>query len=342
MAGYILADARTPVRSPWSSTSLTRIALADLAGVLPGEVTRAKAMLVPAVVRARGLICGTLSRYPLTLWQPNPDDPTGDSDVRLPTPAWMTSTKTLQSPRLRMLWTLDDLLFSGLSLWAVERAGDGAITDSLRVPPPEWAVDPDSLGVKVRGTTASAEEVILFEGPQEGLITIAADAVQASLDMSRAWRARVKSPVPLVELHNTDPNDDLTDDEIRDLVDSWETARSEGGTAYTPATIQTNVHGAVVADLYVEGRNAERLDWGNYTNLPASLLDGSMSTATLTYSTSEGKRAEFVDYSLSYWASPVEARLSQDDVTPEGTYSRYDLSWLTNPKQSGLLPGQED
>ena len=75
---------------------------------------------------------------------------------------------------------------------------------------------------------------------------------------------------------------------------------------------------------------------------PAAMLDGSMSTATLTYSTQEGKRSEFVDYSLNYWASAVEARLSQDDVTPEGTFVRFDISWLTSPNQPGQNPSQED
>ena len=72
------------------------------------------------------------------------------------------------------------------------------------------------------------------------------------------------------------------------------------------------------------------------------MLDGSMATASLTYSTAEGKRSEFIDYSLAYWAMPIEARLSQDDVTSAGTYCRFDLSALATPAQAGTNPATED
>ena len=146
-----MSDPRSALRSPWSSTSLTRIALADLTGLNPGETTRADAMKVPAVVRGRGLICGTLSRYPLTLWQLGP---TPDSDVQLVTPKWFQSTGTGQSPITRMLWTLDDLIFCGMSVWATSRDDNGDITDAVRIAPAYWTVNPDSLGVLVNGEPA--------------------------------------------------------------------------------------------------------------------------------------------------------------------------------------------
>lgn len=340
-AAYVMAA--TPLSSPWSTTSLTRVALADMLGVRTGAVTRADAMKIPAVVRGRGLICGTLSRYPLTLWRPNPADPTGDSDEQLATPAWLASTKTGMSPLTRMLWTLDDLIFSGMSLWALARDENGQITDALRVEPGEWHVDPDTRGVIVRGTPVTdPRSVCLIEGPQEGLVDLADDAVRGSRALSAAWQQRVESPVPLIMLEQTDENDELDDDEIDELITDWEDARKLGGTAFTPHGIKASVMGDVKTDLYVEGRNADRLDWGNYLQLPAAMLDGSMATATLTYSTSEGKRSEFVDYSLSYWASAVEARLSLDDMTGPGTYVRFDIRWLTNPTQPGRNPGSED
>lgn len=328
--------AASPVRSPWTSTSLTRVVLADMAGLKPGAVTRAQAMKVPGVARGRGLICGTLSRYPLTRWA---------GETRLDPAPWMVSTRTGQSPRLRMLWTLDDVLFSGLSPWAVERgpAGEsGSITDALRIPPGRWAVEP-SGAVLVDGKPASAEEVLLFEGPQEGLLTIADEAVEASRAMAAAWSQRVKSPIPLINIKQRENTLQLNKPEIEGMLDDFEAARSNGGgTTFTPAEVDAEVLGDVKADLYIEGRNAERLDWGNYVGLPAAMLDGSMSTATLTYSTSEGKRSEFVDFSLAYWAMPIEARLSQDDVLPEGQDCRFDLAYLTSTVQPATNPGQED
>lgn len=341
-AAFVMTDPRVAVRSPWSSTALHKIALDELIGLKPTEVTRSDAMRIPAIVRGRGLICGTLSRYPLALFQSagtgNPDD-----DVQMPTPAWMTSTETGQSPITRMLWTLDDLIFNAMSVWATKRDPETkAIIDAVRVPPEYWHVDPDTLGVQVNGEPAQADQVIIIEGPQDRLLDIASDAVEGSRNLAGAWQQRVKAPVPLVAITQTEPNVELDEVEIDDLILDYEAARRQSGTAFVPYGFKAEAMGTVAPDLYVEARNAERLDWGNYLGLPAAMLDGSMSTATLTYSTQEGKRAEFVDYSLFYWAAAIEARLSLDDVTQPGTYARFDLSWLTTATQQTRNAPSED
>lgn len=38
----------------------------------------------------------------------------------------------------------------------------------------------------------------------------------------------------------------------------------------------------------------------------------------------------------------VEARLSQDDLTPAGTYVRFDLADTLDPDQPPTNPGSED
>lgn len=332
----VVDSARTPIRSPWSGSTLTRIVLSDVAGVTTRNPGRAEAMRVPAIVRGRALIAGLLARHPLIA-----QDAAGVELAQQP--AWLTTTATAQSPRLRALWTFDDLIFGGLSLWAVDRDDTGSILDAVRVPAGLWTIDP-AAAVQVDGKHVSAEQVILFEGPQEGLVTIGAGTIQAALDMEAAWAKRVRQPVPMLELHSTDSTEDLDDDEADELVDTWEKARRDGGgTAYTPSSIETKVHGVTAADLFVSGRNALRLDLANLMALPAALLEGSMSTASLTYSTTEGSRSDLVDLSLGYWAMPYEARLSQDDVTPAGTNIAINLAHLNTPTQPATAsPAQED
>ena len=325
------------VASPWSSGELTRWAVADILGeetlaLLP--VTRAEAMRVPAVVKARSLICGTLSAQPLAAFR-------GEERVA-PGPLWMTRTDAgAEAPSERMLWTLDDLLFHGVSLWGVDRNSRDEIVRAWRTPLDDWEIDEDRR-ILVNGAPAAAKDVLLFQGPQEGLLTIAADAVRAELAMARAWRQRVTAPVPLVELHGTDPTDALTSSEAQELVNNWEAQRRKGGTAYTPPQLELRVHGEKNTQLFVEGRNASRLDWANYTALPAALLEGSQASATLTYVTTEGKRSEFVDYSLRFWALAIEARLSMDDVVPRGQRVAFDLAWLSTPAAPAQAPVTED
>ncbi len=334
---------------PWATHQLAAVVFHDITGLTLPVIDRAAAMRVPAVTRARALICG-VSRYPLAVYDsaaPMVADPvTGELVDPDPLPAgtvpWLTDTATPQSPRLRLLWTYDDLLFSGLSMWAVTRDSDGKITDAYRIPRNLWTVD-DKGQILWADQPVSREQVILFEGPQEGLLTLAADTIRAALDMTRAWADRVKAPVPMVDLHSTDPAMNLTEDEATDLVARWEKVRSNGGgVAYTPAGIQANIHAGVVSDLYIQGRNALRLDIANLTSLPAALLEGSMSTASLTYSTREGQRSDLADLSLGYWTMPLEARLSQDDVVPAGRHIAHDLRTLSTPNQPSRSPAQED
>lgn len=322
------------IASPWSAGQLSKIVLADIYGedapAIP--LSRAEAMKVPAVVKARSVIVGTLARQPLAKFR---------GETKITADPWMYRTSTRQAPRTRMLWTLDDLIFHGVSLWAVERGASGQITDAVRVPPEWWEVD-DDLRVLVNGVEVSNDEVVLIEGPQDGLLDIAADTIRGARSMDRTWTSRVESPVPLTELHGTDPNDQLTDDEAEALVQAWDKARRQGGTAYTPPGIEARMHGDIVADLFTSGRNMLRLDIANFLGLPASLLEGSTATASLTYSTKQDSRNELVDLSLAYWANPIEARLSQDDVVPRGQRVAFDLEYLTTPTQPAQGPAHED
>lgn len=325
---------RFPVVSPFASAgSLAPIVASDVLGMGAVPVaTRVEAMRVPAIVKGRALIAGTLSRYPLVKFR---------GADRIPSDAWMYRTSTAQAPEMRLLWTLDDLIFHGCSLWALQRGAKGQVLDAVRVLPDEWAVDEDNR-ITVRGERVLEDEVCLFEGPQDGLLTIAAEDIYASRAMARAWTQRVKSPVPLLELHLTDDALQLDDVEVVEMRDQWERARSVSGTAVTPASVDVKEHGTAPTDLFVQGRNAARLDWANYLNLPGALLDGSTATASLTYSTKEGSRAELVDYSLSYWATAITARLSQDDMVPAGQRVDLDLSWLSTPMPVGVGPTKED
>lgn len=319
------------VASPWSGPgNLSKVIVADVLGAV-GIVTREEAMRVSSIVKARALI-GGLSRYPLFAYRRD--------EAIANQPAWLSRTDTGQPPQWRMLWTLDDLIFYGRSLWAVRRGAGDRIVDAVRVPFDEWELTED-LVIKVQGVTRSAEEVVYFDGPQDGLLDIAGDDIRAARNMTRTWAARVKSPVPLVELHQTD-DIVLRDDEIDDLIATWEGARASGGaTGYTPNNVQLITHGDTPTDLYVEGRNAQRIDVANFLNLPVALLDGSPATASLTYSTNEGARSELVDLSLSYWSAPIAARLSMDDVTPRTQRIDFDIQWTSTPATS-VNPPTED
>lgn len=350
---------RLAIRSPWSTTQLQAAVLADIFNTDAGPVSRAEAMSVPSVAKARHLTCTLLPAYPLVAYKGQPAD--AEPAPLDEQPAWLNSTAGSVHPTTRLTWSLDDAFFGGWTLWLLDRDDDadssglvgpggeplGTILSAERCPPEDWTFGYDEDGtpvVKVHDVVPALGEVLLFQAPFEGMCEAAHRTLRGAVMVENAWVARVRNPIPAVELHVTDPDTELDDAETAELLDDWHVARNDpdGATVVTPHKVEMRVHGEVDPALYVEARNAIRLDVANFANVPASLLEGSLSTASLTYSTGESKRAEFIDYAVPMWRAAFEARLSMDDVTPRGTYIAFDLTNWTETPQDGVAPTRED
>ncbi|MFL6094308.1 MAG: hypothetical protein ACJ71Y_02540 [Blastococcus sp.] len=330
----------TAIRSPWSTGDLAQIVWADLFGdenAFP--LTRAAAIQVPAVARARHLLVGNIARLPLRAVRL--DTPVG------PQPLWITRTDGAMSPWHRMAWTVDDCLFAGWSLWACERDRRGAVQRVERVPAELWtwgnADDgDDGAVVLVDGQKVDPDTVLLIPGPHEGILTSARKTILAARLQELMWQRRVAAPIPAMEIHQT-TDDEITDDEIDALLAGWVTARTDpdGAVAYTPYNIELKAHGTATTDLLIEARNAVAVDIASHTGLPAAALNASLSTATLTYSTAETAQGE-VTAAAALYANPIAARLSMDDVVPRGQRTAFDLNFLTTQPPAPFGPTTED
>jgi hypothetical protein len=311
---------------PWSSESsaLQALVYKDIYGGDDAEVvTRDTAMRVAPVKRARAVIVGRLADLPLELGE----FVNGEFVADATQPAWLTTTASLATtPWWRAAWTLDDLLFHGWSLWAIERDAVGNVIDADRIEQQRWRFNAESpTGVQIGvGTDAAVlvwhnvtdpRSVALFAGPDEGLLVTGRDAITGWRHMERAWVGRVRNPIPLIVIHEKEANG-ATEAEAKDAVSAFAKARTapNGAVGYLSSKFALEVHGEAKADLFNEGRNAARIDIANHVNLPVSYLDGSTATASLTYVTQEGDRQGLVD-DLEYWIAPYEAALSKEPFT---------------------------
>lgn len=324
---------RAKLSSPWSPGLSTSIMAADWLGAVDLPATREQAMKVPAIVEARNIICESLAAGVLKAYR---------KDVELKTqPAWVSRTDSEVSPYHRALWTWDDLLFTGFSLWRTYRSADGAIGDAVRVPPERWDWDED-WNVLVDGESMTNREVILFLGWDEGLLITGATAIRDAIDLAAEVSRRVRVPQPHTVIRPTDANAELEPAEAQEVVDDFATARrsTNGAVSYLPWGHELDRGGEAPVSLYENGRNASVLDLARLTGVPASLLEASQTSASLTYETRAGQRSILNDR-LRTKAMALEARLSMDDVTPRGTRIALDLSHLQTD-ETGLPPVQED
>lgn len=331
----------TGVISPWATGELSKIVWSDIFGMQGASVTRTEALSIPGVFKARATLTSLIADKPLKAYR-------GDVEL-VNQPTFLYRTDGGVSPWQRMAATIDDLIFYGKSLWLVARAADGSITEAQRWPIEWWEITPDGeLRVQPNASSPKVplpeENAILIWGPSEGLLTLGVRTLRGAADIESTVAARARSPIPAAVLRETTSDADIQPEEAQELIASWVRARQDpnGAVAYLPYGIELEALGDTNTDLFTEARNASRIDIANFFNLPASLLDGSLSTASLTYSTQEGKRNEVFDYGLPYWIRPIEERLSQDDVVPRGQRVRFDFSALLTNPQNPTGPVTED
>ena len=325
------------VSSPWSESNnlLPALIASDVLGLdAPEAITREQAMCVPAIAKGRAILHSIIGSAPLIAQRAGVDLVTQ--------PAWLYRSDSGISPTTRTKMILDDLIFNEASLLAVKRGNEGQIVDATPVPYEQWSVNADGY-IEVNCVPVPADQVVYIPGPGPGLLTMARDTIVAALSTERAWAARVRNPFPAMVLQEVEDHG-MTTEEAKQYVSDVALARRNPDSAvmFMPANMRIESHAAETADLYESGRNALRLDFANFLNIPAALLDGSTATASLTYSTQEGRRNELFDYTISYWASPIEEALSLDNVVPRGQRVRFDFSNYLNPTAAPTGPNTQD
>lgn len=333
-------DAQRTVASPWAGSPSGQLVIDELFGLNLPQMTRTGAMTVPAVAKARRMVCDTLARQPLKAYK---------DGVAFPVqPTWLARSEGTLSPRMRAVWVLDDLFFYGWSLLALIRGAEGQVLDATRIAPDSWRAT--STGIEIRNPETEVWEpvtdessVCLIAGGMEGLLTVANRTIRAAVDLEQSWHARAKNPVPVVELRYTG-DATLEPEEQEDVRKVYLKARHdpEGVVMTMPADWELHTHGDQALELFVQGRNAATLDIARFANMPGSMLDGSqVNGSSIDYENAGIGRNEFLDYTLRSWALPLEERLSQDDMTPRGTTIAFDLSGLRT-QDTGTGPVLED
>ena len=324
---------RPEIASPFTDRSaLETIVWADLFGVETVPPTRAEALSIPALWRARNIVASTVARSPLVVYRV-------DTAVD-PQPGWTQRTDGLSSPFSRMLWTVDDLIFYGESLWLAERGGDDMPLRAERVPYADWSISPDRK-IQIRDQDVPAGAAIYIPGPHEGILVYNGRAIRSAALLERNALDSARTPFKL-ELHQT-TDATPTDAEIDKLVERARAAMaSHGGILWTNQALEAKVHPIDNGALVIDGRNAASVDAARLVGVPAATVDATNAGASLTYETTQGRNAEAYDYGFAAYMAAISARLGMDDVVPRGCRTAFDLESLVGPAISLTGPATED
>jgi HK97 family phage portal protein/HK97 family phage prohead protease len=282
-----------------------------------GKVTRAQALTVPAVSRARDMIAATIGTLPLDLLDSSKQ--TRQSSL-LEQPE-MGLTRVVSITRV-----VEDLFFDNVSYWLVkERDGYGFPSYVKRVDPCVVDVRADG-SVWVDGKQVNEFDVIQFVGHHSsGLLTRGARAIRQALlldDLARRFAENPQAREYFTPAEGADPADDA---DIAQVLTDWATARQAGITGYVPAALKLN------EGNLINPRDLQLADARQHAVLELARLSGldpedlGVSVTSRTYQNLEQSRRERVTNVLQPYISVVEQRLSMNDVCPRGTYVRFNL-----------------
>lgn len=281
------------------------------------RVSRREAMSVGAVKRSRDMIAGSISTLPLDLFGPN-REPVAWPLFEQPE---KNTTRTVTMTR-----TVEDMLLTGVAWWRVVEFGWHTYPEKVRrLDPRSVAVNADTGQVYVNGKPVPDSELIRFDSPNDGLLIAGARAIRTALRLDAAAANMADGVPPLDYFTPAEGADPAEDEDVVAVLDGWQTARRTRSTGYVPAALKYNLAGWNPEQLQMaEARNHAVLEIARLTGIDPEELG--VSTTSRTYANQFDRRKAFLDFAVGPYLHAVEQRLTMGDVSPHGSYAKFNLS----------------
>lgn len=309
-------------------------------------------MRIPAVRRGRAIICGTIASLP---WRAFRGYDVVEREL-------LAQPSPFTTPQYLWAWTVDDLLFNGISWWRVierdaaryplhvERIDRGRVNIAISDDP--WRGGPARYVVYVDGQAQQDADMIRIDGPDEGVLEYGATTLRTALMLERAVRKFARLDVPLgylkpaegaaeLSLAPGSAGDGTERSEVDALLDEWEQARETRTTAFLNRAVE---YTAVMFDAQrvqlAEARQYQAAELARLMNLPPRYVNAPQASG-MTYATTEGDRRDLLDTTLTGYVTAISQRLSMGDVTPRGQVVTPDLNaWLRGNTRDVLEAGE--
>jgi hypothetical protein len=282
------------------------------------KIDRATAMQVPAVKRARDLVCSSSGGLRLRLRR-EADGAYG---------AWSLFDQPERDvPRsVTMTRLFEDLFFEAEAWWDVVEFGFHTYpTYVKRLAPGRVQVTDGRVYVDGKERRDAARTLIRFPSPNDGLLTAGARAIRTCLMLDQA-AALMADGVPPADYFTPGEGMDpaTTDEEIVAMLDRWQAARRSRSTGYIPAALDYHTGGFSPEQLQLaDARQHAVLEIARVAGVDPEELG--VSTTSRTYSSDWSRRKGFLDFTLGAYLNAVSDRLLMTDVTPRGYVPEIDL-----------------
>jgi len=288
--------------------------------------SREEAMSVPAIARARNMICNSIATIPMV----TRDKVTGQIVEQ---PVVINEPDKRVPGAASWVWACEDLLLTGFSYFMIQSvfADTGRVREMWRVAPNRVGVFLNSIGTQIEYYTVDGSRVpdsgpgslIVFYGNDEGLLNRAGRTIRAGAELERAAAMYAREPVPSMVLKSNGTA--LPADRIAKLLDAWGAARRNRGTAFLNADVELTTVGFSPEQI---GLNAAReiiaTELARAVGIPAYFIDAPTGSS-MTYQNAQTARQILLDFSLLPLMNSISGRLSMPDFTPQTQRVEFDL-----------------
>jgi HK97 family phage portal protein len=294
------------------------------------SITRAQAMQVPAVARARNIMCATIGSLPLEVRRES-------NNSKVATPPFIKQPDPRMTAQAVYTFLAEDLLFTGQGyLRIMELGADGRPLSAEWISVSRVTRELDFTGINsnqgynVTGYSVDGKRVpnfglgslIPFTGYDEGLLVRAGTTIQTAYALEKAVKRFADEPVPSMILKSNLP---MPAERVTALLNSWKEARNNRATAFVNDTVDFQSVGFSPEQLTLnQARQYMASEIARACNIPEYYVGGN-AAGSMTYSNVTAERRSLVDLSLKPLMTAITQRLSDIDITPRGSIVKYDL-----------------
>jgi hypothetical protein len=283
------------------------------------KVDRATAMQVPAVKRARDLVCASSGGLRLRLKR--------EADGAFGSWSLFDQPERNVPRSVTMTRLFEDLFFESVAWWDVTEFGFHTYpTYVQRLAPSRVVVDGGRVYVDGKERRDAARSLIRFDSPNDALLVAGARAIRTCLLLDHA-AANIADGIPPTDYFTPGEGMDpaTTNDEIIEILNQWQAARRTRSTGYVPAVLEYHTGGGFSPEQLqmAETRQHAVLEIARVAGVDPEELG--VSTTSRTYSSDWSRRKSFLDFTLGAYLNAEQDRLVMPDVTPRGYVPEIDL-----------------
>jgi HK97 family phage portal protein len=289
-------------------------------------VSREDALSVPALMRCRNLLAGTIGAIPMELYKKSTNEELGS-------PAWLEQPSYSQPRSVTIAYTVESLLLYSQAFWKVVEiySEDGrpsrfewiannrvtATLDSTNTFVKSYAVDGMTLPMDGLGS------LVTFQSLLPGILTTGIQTIRAAIDVQKAAAVSASQPMPTGIIRNNGA--DLDPKEVSGLLAAFKSARNNRSTAYLTSTLEyVPVQFSPKDMMYGEAIQNLATEIARLCNVPAIYVSADQNSS-YTYNNVQDERKQFLQLSLQPFISAIEDRLSMDDITTRGNVVKFDI-----------------